>query len=70
MLNAKHNVIESDKISAKLFDLSELTTVDLSHNNLTEIPAHIATATSLIVLSLAHNNITTVRTDLMSNVCS
>ena len=68
MFNAKHNQIESASIAPALFELNELTTIDLSHNKLTDLPAHIANAKGLIVLSLAHNEIASIRSDLLSSV--
>lgn len=54
-LNVRHNKIKSSGLPADLFNLEELTTLDLSHNNLKEIPPGLEYARGLLVLNLSHN---------------
>lgn len=59
-LNIRHNRVKSSGIPAELFRSEELTTLDLSHNVLKEIPEGLDRARSLLVLNLSHNNITSI----------
>lgn len=54
-LNIRHNRVKSSGIPAELFHLEELTTLDLSHNNLKEVPEGLERARALLVLNLSHN---------------
>ena len=54
-LNIRHNKVKSSGIPAELFRSEELTTLDLSHNILKEIPEGLDRARSLLVLNLSHN---------------
>lgn len=54
-LNVRHNKIKTSGLPADLFKLEELTTLDLSHNNLKEIPQGLEKARGLLVLNLSHN---------------
>ena len=54
-LNIRHNKVKSSGIPAELFRLEELTTLDLSHNNLKEVPEGLERAKALLVLNLSHN---------------
>ena len=54
---AAYNDLCVEDISPELYKLSELTTLDLSHNKLSEMPDALGCAGSLIVLSLSHNRI-------------
>ncbi|KAK3911726.1 Protein flightless-1 [Frankliniella fusca] len=56
-LNLRHNKLKSSGIPAELFRLEELSTLDLSHNNLREVPEGLDRARSLLVLNLSHNMI-------------
>jgi Leucine-rich repeat (LRR) protein len=42
-------------VPADLFKLEELTTLDLSFNNLKDVPAGMEAARALLVLNLSHN---------------
>ncbi|XP_049849364.1 protein flightless-1 [Schistocerca gregaria] len=63
-LNIRHNKVKSSGIPADLFNLEELTTLDLSHNNLKEVPEGLERAKSLLVLNLSHNHIDTIPNQL------
>lgn len=54
-LNLRHNNIKTSGVPAELFDLDELTTVDLSHNKLKSIPDGLSKARNLLVLNLSYN---------------
>lgn len=47
--------MKTSGLPADLFKLDELTTLDLSHNNLKEIPQGLEKARGLLVLNLSHN---------------
>ncbi|GBP33756.1 Protein flightless-1 [Eumeta japonica] len=53
----KHNKVKSSGIPAELFRLEELTTLDLSHNRLKEVPEGLEKAKSILVLNLSDNKI-------------
>lgn len=54
-LNLRHNNIKCSGVPPELFDLEELTTIDLSYNKLKSVPDGLAKAKSLLVLNLSHN---------------
>lgn len=54
-LNVRHNHVKSSGIPAELFCLDDLTTLDLSHNRLKDVPEGLDKAKSLLVLNLSHN---------------
>ncbi|XP_034938811.1 protein flightless-1 [Chelonus insularis] len=56
-LNIRRNNIKTSGIPSELFNLEELTTLDLSHNNLKEVPEGLEKARSLLNLNLSHNYI-------------
>ncbi|KOX75280.1 Protein flightless-1 [Melipona quadrifasciata] len=59
-LNIRRNNVKSSGIPAELFHLEELTTLDLSCNNLKEVPEGLERARSLLNLNLSHNHIETI----------
>ncbi|KAF3425373.1 hypothetical protein E2986_07775 [Frieseomelitta varia] len=59
-LNIRRNNVKSSGIPAELFHLEELTTLDLSYNNLKEVPEGLERARSLLNLNLSHNHIETI----------
>lgn len=67
-LNLRKNQIKSSGIPPELFHLDELTTLDLSHNKLKEVPEGLERAKSLLVLNLSHNQIETIPTVLFINL--
>uniref|UniRef100_A0A146KS58 Protein flightless-1 n=3 Tax=Lygus hesperus TaxID=30085 RepID=A0A146KS58_LYGHE len=56
-LNIRRNKVKSSGIPADLFRSEELTTLDLSHNALKEVPEGLEKSRTLLVLNLSHNNI-------------
>lgn len=54
-LNIRYNKVKSSGIPAQLFHLEDLTTLDISHNVLKEVPEGLERARSLLVLNLSHN---------------
>ncbi|XP_048519020.1 protein flightless-1 [Dendroctonus ponderosae] len=67
-LNLRHNKVKSSGIPAELFHLEELSTLDLSHNNLKEVPEGLERARSLLVLNLSHNHIDAIPNALFINL--
>lgn len=54
-LNLRNNHIKSSGIPPELFQLDELTTLDLSHNKLKEVPEGLHYAKNVLVLNLSYN---------------
>lgn len=54
-LNLRNNQIKSSGIPPELFQLDELTTLDLSHNKLKEVPEGLERAKNVLVLNLSYN---------------
>uniref|UniRef100_A0A2P2I1Y5 Protein flightless-1-like n=1 Tax=Hirondellea gigas TaxID=1518452 RepID=A0A2P2I1Y5_9CRUS len=54
-LNLRHNRLQHDNIDDDLFQLSDLTTLDLSANNMRSVPPGLENAKSLLVLNLSEN---------------
>lgn len=54
-LNIRRNLIKSSGVPNELFNLFELTTLDLSHNKMKDVPEGLEKAKSLLVLNLSHN---------------
>lgn len=63
-LNCRHNNINGDDVPVELFNLTTLTVLDLSHNNLSVIPKNLEVCKSLKVLNLSHNNIKNIKEQL------
>lgn len=51
----RNNSIKTSGVPNELFNLYELTTLDLSHNKLKEVPEGLEKAKSLLVLNLSNN---------------
>ncbi|CAF4349400.1 unnamed protein product, partial [Rotaria magnacalcarata] len=49
--------VSNSQISTRLFDIPDLSILDISHNNLQAFPKDIENAKGLIVLNLSHNEI-------------
>lgn len=56
-LNCRHNRLKNSGIPPQVFDLEDLSVVDLSYNDLREIPTDLEHARGLLVLNLAYNRI-------------
>lgn len=54
-VNLRHNKIKSSGIPHELFDLEDLTTLDLSWNQLKELPQGLEKGKALLVLNLSNN---------------
>lgn len=54
-INLRHNKLKSSGIPTQMFELDDLTTLDLSWNNLRELPQGLDKARSLLVLNLSNN---------------
>ncbi|XP_065310343.2 protein flightless-1 isoform X2 [Dermacentor albipictus] len=59
-LNCRHNRLKNSGIPPDVFDLEDLFVVDLSYNDLREIPTNLEHARGLLVLNLAYNRIETI----------
>uniref|UniRef100_A0A182NT12 Protein flightless-1 n=1 Tax=Anopheles dirus TaxID=7168 RepID=A0A182NT12_9DIPT len=67
-LNVRRNKLKSHAIPSDLFELEELTTLDLSHNRLKEVPEGLEKAKALLVLNLSNNQIETIPPSLFINL--
>uniref|UniRef100_A0A8D8S4Y6 Protein flightless-1 n=1 Tax=Cacopsylla melanoneura TaxID=428564 RepID=A0A8D8S4Y6_9HEMI len=67
-LNLRYNKIKNSGIPVDLFHLEDLTTLDLSHNNIKSIPDALENAKSLLVLNLSHNTINNIPNSLFMNL--
>merc|ERR1719167_1474820 len=56
-LNLRYNNLTHKNIPPQVFENEELSTLDLSHNQLTEVPEGLMRCKSLLVLNLSHNQI-------------
>lgn len=54
-INLRYNCLRSSSLPQEIFQVEELTTLDLSHNNLRQVPEGLERAKSLLVLNLSHN---------------
>lgn len=54
-INLRYNSLRSSSLPPDIFKVEELTTLDLSHNNLRQVPDGLERAKSLLVLNLSHN---------------
>ena len=54
---ARNNNLTNYGVPIGLFELEDLSTVDLSYNNLKECPAELENAKTLLVLNLSNNEI-------------
>lgn len=55
-LNLRYNKLKNSGVPLELFQSEELSTVDLSHNNLKQVPEGLDRAKSLLVLNLSYNS--------------
>lgn len=59
-LCCRHNKILGENIPTELFDITTLTVLDLSHNNLKVFPKSLEVCKSLTVLNLSHNHLSKI----------
>lgn len=67
-LNLRHNKVKNSGIPSDLFHSEELSTLDLSHNNLKEVPDSLDCAKSLLVLNLSFNQLSSIPNTLFINL--
>ncbi|KAG5672883.1 hypothetical protein PVAND_002971 [Polypedilum vanderplanki] len=67
-LNIRKNNIKTSGVPHELFNLYELTTLDLSHNKLKDIPDGLEKAKQLLVLNLSNNQLLTIPPGLFINL--
>ncbi|XP_071453718.1 protein flightless-1 [Hetaerina americana] len=63
-LNVRHNKVRASGVPPDLFRPDELSSLDLSHNCLREVPEGLDRARSLLVLNLSHNKIENIPNSL------
>ncbi|XP_023344300.1 protein flightless-1 isoform X2 [Eurytemora carolleeae] len=63
-LNLRYNNLTHTNIPVEVFENEELSTLDLSHNQLQQIPEGLLRCRSLLVLNLSHNQIEMVPSQL------
>ncbi|KAK7111739.1 protein flightless-1 homolog [Littorina saxatilis] len=68
MVNCRYNKLTDAGVPKKLFGLQDLSIVDLSHNNLREVPPELENAKSVLVLNLSHNEIEMIPNQLFINL--
>lgn len=59
-LNCRRNNLKSSSLPTSLFQLQELTILDLSHNMLREVPEELELSKNLLLLNLSNNLIETI----------
>lgn len=67
-LNLSRNSLTANHISPDTFDSEELNTLDLSHNELAEVPDGVGHARCLLVLNMSHNKLESIPSQLLMNV--
>jgi Leucine-rich repeat (LRR) protein len=67
-LNCRNNKIKNCGIPSEIFSLDELLVLDLSHNELKEVPNQLEQSKGLLVLNLSHNYIQTIPNQLFVNL--
>lgn len=55
VINCKNNHIGKEGVPKDIFNLEELSVLDLSRNDLEAVPTSLETAHSMLVLNLSHN---------------
>lgn len=69
VLNCRHNQLTREAIPGSFFSNNkDLLVLDLSHNNLQEIPEEVELNKQLLVLNLSHNSIESLPTSLFINL--
>ena len=64
-LNLRYNSLTHTSIPPSVFETEELTTLDLSHNLLAEVPEGLLKCKSLLVLNLSHNQLEMIPSQLL-----
>ncbi|CAG2160446.1 unnamed protein product [Oppiella nova] len=67
-LSCRHNRIKNCGIPPELFHLDELLVLDLSFNDLREVPHDLDKSRGLLVLNISHNSIQTIPNQLFVNL--
>jgi len=68
VLRARNNNLTNYGVPIGLFELEDLSTVDLSYNNLKECPAELENARTLLVLNLSNNEIEVIPNQVFINL--
>lgn len=55
VINCKNNQLTKEGIPKDIFNLEELSVLDLSHNELSGVPSSLEHARNMLVLNLGHN---------------
>lgn len=64
----RHNTINNNGLPTELFNLEELSVLDLSHNCLNNVPSDLEKCKNLLVLNLSNNSIETIPNPLFINL--
>ncbi|KAK3582011.1 hypothetical protein CHS0354_039677 [Potamilus streckersoni] len=67
-INCRHNKLTDKGIPDDVFHLEDLSVVDFSHNELSEVPTELENAKGVIVLNLSNNNIEMIPNQLFINL--
>ena len=67
-LNVRDNKLKNNGLPPEIFKLEELLVLDLSRNQLKEVPAELECTKSLLVLNLNHNQIEMIPNQLFVNL--
>ncbi|XP_041364511.1 protein flightless-1 homolog isoform X2 [Gigantopelta aegis] len=67
-LNCRYNKLSDAGIPKGLFCMEDLSVVDLSHNQLKEVPPELENSTSVLVLNLSYNEIEMIPNQLFINL--
>nr|XP_025042164.1 protein flightless-1 homolog [Pelodiscus sinensis] len=65
---ARANSLKNSGVPDDIFQLDDLSVLDLSYNQLTECPRELENAKNMLVLNLGHNSIDTIPTQLFINL--
>ncbi|XP_073504572.1 protein flightless-1 homolog [Phyllobates terribilis] len=65
---ARANSLKNSGIPDDIFELDDLSVLDLSYNQLTECPRELENAKNMLVLNLSHNSVDTIPNQLFINL--